>query len=215
MSTPAFDDDESGSKVPESFRQAFRTHHVKDFDKASMGLKPIRVDTALGLAFVNLNGEAPPLDVWLGDLLPSLGGFVEATADASKLRATHRKTYNIKANWKLLVENYLEYYHLPAVHPALCDVSTVDTHRRNQGTGMYMSFATDPLNAGDPPTAIDPGQLPAFPGLAPSQRQMAYHIAIFPNTFFSLYPDNFFRVVLSPASATTTVEQATSKVYKV
>ena len=44
-----------------------------------------------------------------------------------------------------LVENYLEYYHLPAVHPALCDVSGVDEHRRNQGTGMYLGFRTDPL----------------------------------------------------------------------
>ena len=56
------------------------------------------------------------------------------------LRAFARKTYDVAANWKLLMENYLEYYHLPAVHPALCNVSGVDEHQRRQGRGMYMCF---------------------------------------------------------------------------
>ena len=61
----------------------------------------------------------------------------------------------------MLIENYLEYYHLPAVHPDLCKVSGVDEHRRNQGAGMYMGFATDPLTKGGTP--LDPGRLPPFP----------------------------------------------------
>ena len=75
--------------------------------------------------------------------------------------ATHRKTYSVQANWKLLIENFLEYYHLPAVHPALCNVSGVDEHQRYQGRGMYMGFATDPLTKGGTP--LDPGRLPPFP----------------------------------------------------
>ena len=82
------------------------------------------------------------------------------------------------------MENYLEYYHLPAVHPELCDVSGVDEHRRNQGRGMYMSFATEPLSKGGTP--IDPGRIPPFPTLRPRHHEMAYHVAIFPNTFFSV-----------------------------
>lgn len=72
IGTPAFDADDSGKHIPEALREKFRTHHVKNFDKKSMGLKPIRVDTALGLVFVNMNGEAPPLKDWFGDLLPTL-----------------------------------------------------------------------------------------------------------------------------------------------
>lgn len=34
-----------------------------------MGLTPVTVDTALGLAWVNVDGQAPPLKDWLGDLL--------------------------------------------------------------------------------------------------------------------------------------------------
>jgi phenylpropionate dioxygenase-like ring-hydroxylating dioxygenase large terminal subunit len=116
-----------------------------------------------------------------GDTMP-----VTTTA-ATGLVATHRKEYTIQCNWKLLIENYLEYYHLPAVHPELCAVSGVDEHRRRQGTGMFMCFATEPLKQGGTP--IDPGQLPPFPGLGDRNAAAAQHICIFPNVFFSLYPE--------------------------
>ena len=208
MGTPDFDDDETGKKVPEALREKFRTHHVKNFDKASMGLKPVRIDSALGLAFVNLDETAPPLNEWLGDLVPWLDDYMEATG-LGKMHASHHITYDIKANWKLLIENFLEYYHLPAVHPALCDVSGVDEHQRFQGKGMYCGFVTHPLTKGG--TAIDPGRLPPFPGLRPERHQTAFHLHIFPNVFFSLYPDTFFRVRLTPNahSPHRTIEHAT------
>jgi len=73
--TPDFDSDMEGKRLPENIRAKFSTSHVKDFDKKSNGLFPVRVDFALGLAFVNLNGDAPPLAEWLGDLVPSLSDY--------------------------------------------------------------------------------------------------------------------------------------------
>lgn len=160
---------------------------------------------------MDVNGEAPPLEEWLGDLLPTLSDYEESLKDG-RLVPTHRNTYEIEANWKLLLENYLEYYHLPQVHPALCNVSAVDDHRRSQGKGMYMGFATDPLTKGG--TALDPGRLPHFPTIRGVRTERAYHCAIFPNTFFSLYPDSFFRVILSPSGVNKTVEQATLLTHK-
>ena len=213
MGTPSFDADENGKSVPEGLRDKFKTHHVKNFDKASMGLKPVRVECAFGLAFVNLNGEAPPLREWLGDLVPWLEDYEEALK-CGELIGTHRKSYDIAANWKLLIENFLEYYHLPAVHPALCDVSGVDEHQRFQGRGCYMGFATHPLTKGG--TAIDPGRLPPFPPIRAHRHQSAYHISIFPNVFFSLYPDAFFRVRLAPSATdpNRTIEHATLQTHK-
>ena len=63
-------------------------------------------------------------------------------------------------------------------------------------------------------TAIDPGRLPPFPPLRAFRTKKAYHLALFPNTFFSLYPDAFFRVVLSPKSVGKTVEHATLLTHK-
>lgn len=206
MGTPQWDADEMGKAIPEKLREKFRTNHVKKFDKTEMGLKPVAVDTALGLAWVNVDGEAPPLKDWLGDLLTTIEDYLPAI-DNDLVQTVHKKTYDIKANWKVLIENYLEYYHLPAVHPELCDVSGVNEHDRAQGTGMYMCFKTDPLTKGGTP--LDPGRLPDFPGISDAHKETAYHICIFPNTFFSIYPDNFFRVVLSPRGPERTVETAT------
>jgi len=168
------------------------------------------VGCALGLVFVNLNGEAPPLREWLGDLVPWLEDYEKALT-SGQLIATHRTSYDIAANWKLLIENFLEYYHLPAVHPALCNVSGVDEHQRFQGRGMYMGFATHPLTKGG--TAIDPGRLPPFPAIKAHRHETAYHLCIFPNVFFSLYPEAFFRVRLTQQSPTRTVEYATLQTH--
>ncbi|EOD19849.1 hypothetical protein EMIHUDRAFT_242541 [Emiliania huxleyi CCMP1516] len=124
-------------------------------------------------AYSDVTGEAPPLSEWLGDLLPSLSEYESSFGVGTPgLVPYKRKQYDVPANWKLLVENYLEYYHLPAVHP-------------------------------------DSATIPPFPTLRPRHQRMAYHVALFPNTFFSLYPDSLFRVILSPHGAGRTVEQAT------
>ena len=186
---------------------------LKGFDKAENGLFEVRLEQFLGLAFVNLDGKAPPLEEWFGDLMPAVADYEKAFSLKGPLGGLtpsspeHRKSYDIASNWKVLIENYLEYYHLPAVHPELCQVSGVDEHRRNQGKGMYMCFATDPLSKGGTP--IDPGRLPSLPTLSQRNTEMAYHVALFPNTFFSLYPDAIFRVVLSPQSVGRTIEHTT------
>lgn len=211
--TPDFDSDAEGKRLPSNVREKFSMKHVKDFDKEKNSLIPLRVDFALGLAFVNLDGNAPPLTEWLGDLLPALSDYEEALGVHSTTSTIHgRKTYQVDANWKLLIENYLEYYHLPAVHPDLCNVSGVDEHRRHQGKGMYMCFATEPLSRGGTP--IDPGRLPPFLSLSERHKDMAYHVALFPNVFFSLYPDAVFRVLLQPQSATKTIEHTTYLTHK-
>ena len=61
--------------------------------------------------------------------------------------ARARVEYEIAANWKLVAENFMEYYHLPWVHPGLVKVSPMDAHYRWQGTGMYVGFCTTPIAA--------------------------------------------------------------------
>ncbi len=56
-------------------------------------------------------------------------------------------TYEIEANWKLVAENFMEYYHLPWVHPGLVKVSPINAHYRWQGPGTYIGFCTSPIAA--------------------------------------------------------------------
>ena len=71
--------------------------------------------------------EAVSLEQHLGDLPAQLRRY-----PLSEMVVARRKEVEIKSNWKVLAENFLEYYHLPAVHPELCTVSGVDEHARHQ-----------------------------------------------------------------------------------
>lgn len=63
-----------------------------------------------------------------GDAVPQFEPY-----QTEKLVRVRSKVYGgIKANWKLLMENFMEYYHLEPVHPQLCAVSGVDEHVRMQ-----------------------------------------------------------------------------------
>ena len=87
---------------------------VEDFDPRQFGLAPVRVAEWFNLIFVNLDPEAPAL-------LDSLGTLTEQAVkfDLPGMTFSERRTYDMKCNWKTYVDNYLEGYHLPSVHPAL------------------------------------------------------------------------------------------------
>ena len=89
-------------------------HEVIDYD--AWGLHRVHVAEWHGLVFVNLDpGEPEPLlpalDADGGDLL---------VIGPERLRVAADRTYEIAANWKVLLENYLECYHCVGNHPELC-----------------------------------------------------------------------------------------------
>jgi len=86
-----------------------------DFDPRGLSLFPLRVETWRGLIFVALNDEAPPLTQLLAPLDHRLG----PTRTWSDLRIGARRAHTLACNWKTYVENYLEGYHVPNMHPSL------------------------------------------------------------------------------------------------
>lgn len=89
-------------------------NYVELFHKSDFGLVPINVDIWEGLIFATLNPSPPPLE-------QVFAGMTERFSPIS-LAGLHfhsRVTYNIKCNWKIYVDNYLEGYHVPLVHPEL------------------------------------------------------------------------------------------------
>ncbi|MCG8589992.1 MAG: Rieske 2Fe-2S domain-containing protein [Proteobacteria bacterium] len=85
-----------------------------DFEPSALGLVPVRVTSWRGFVFVCLDPEAAPLETALGRL-PALAQDVPLERYRIHGRANHR----LRCNWKAYVENYLEGYHIPYVHPRL------------------------------------------------------------------------------------------------
>jgi phenylpropionate dioxygenase-like ring-hydroxylating dioxygenase large terminal subunit len=84
-----------------------------DFSKADNGLHRCHVRVFHGFIFINLaEGEPVDFNASFGDLAPYLDfhGFADA-------RIAHRESYPTDANWKLVVENFVECYHCTPAHP--------------------------------------------------------------------------------------------------
>jgi phenylpropionate dioxygenase-like ring-hydroxylating dioxygenase large terminal subunit len=94
------------------------------FAAGGPGLAPLAIGTWGPFVFVNPDVDAAPLEEALGDL-PEI--VREHGLDVDSLRFHHRVEYEIRANWKIALENYLECYHCKLNHPGL--VSVIDDRR--------------------------------------------------------------------------------------
>jgi choline monooxygenase len=97
-----------------SLNHATDIEGVEGFRPEDFALAPVRCEEWFNLVFVNLDPDARPLRESLGALPPQADRFPVQT-----MKLFERRTYNMKCNWKTYVDNYLEGYHLPTVHPGL------------------------------------------------------------------------------------------------
>lgn len=100
-------------------RAAPRSGEDPAFAPGEMGLVPVSVDSWGPFVFANPDPAARPLDEALAEL-PAV--VAEHGLDVAALRFSRRVHYEIRANWKIALENYLECYHCPVNHPGLVEV---------------------------------------------------------------------------------------------
>ena len=171
------------------------------FDKADYSLLPVRVETWGPLLFACLDPTTPPLAVWLGDLPERMAGY-----RFDEWGKREEQTLTINANWKLITENFQEYYHLTWVHPELSKVSRVADHFRYQGPGQYCGQTTTPVSGDERDDWL---ALPPLPGLDPSDAVSGRFVAIFPNVLLSVLPNHIFVMRLDPVAPGVTAETCT------
>lgn len=107
-----------------SLRSAPRSGREPGFDPSGLGLVPVAVDTFGPMVFVNPSPTPEPAT--LAEALGSLPDLVErAGVGIEALRFFKRTPYEIAANWKVVIENYLECYHCQINHPGLAAVVDV------------------------------------------------------------------------------------------
>ncbi|MEL7279216.1 MAG: aromatic ring-hydroxylating dioxygenase subunit alpha [Pseudomonadota bacterium] len=126
-----------------NLRSARNTENVRGFRKEEFSLKPVRVEVFCGLVLVNLDPDATPFAEQMGELETEIRKYVPSVDD---LKFAQRDTYDVEANWKVLVDNFLECYHCAPAHHDFVDLVDMDSYRTIT-CGLYSSQC-----AGNPKT---------------------------------------------------------------
>jgi choline monooxygenase len=197
VGTPLF----TGSDIPSDQQAVFDMEGAREFDRADYGLLPIAVESWGPLVFVNLDGSAPPLAEQLGDLPQRTAGYRLDEWEIARVN-----DYEVAANYKLVGENFMEYYHLPWVHPGLVKVSPIDAHHRWQGPGMYTGMCTSPIAADSDDGGWGSGVEP-ISGLNESDAVSARFLWLFPNVAVNVLPNHLFVILAQPFAAGATRER--------
>jgi choline monooxygenase len=158
---------------------------VEGFDRAGCTLPRFRAEVWNGLVFVCLDPAAPPLADFLGELVSML-----ARRDYRGFRLAERKEWLLDCNWKVYVDNYLEGYHIPIVHPGL--FREID----------YPSYRTE--TRGNFSIQIAPLKRPDRIASSASDDEVDY-FWLFPNLMLNVYPDNFSTNLIVPAGPNRTL----------
>jgi phenylpropionate dioxygenase-like ring-hydroxylating dioxygenase large terminal subunit len=196
VGTPLF----TGSDIPPDQRAAFDMDDVAAFDRADYGLLPVAADEWGPLLFVNLEPNPAPLAEHLGDLPARTAGY-----RLDEWELTRTAHYEIAANYKLVAENFMEYYHLPWVHPGLVKVSPIEAHHRWQGAGMYVGFCTSPIAPDTDDGGWQSGLAP-IGGLSDDDAVSARFVWLFPNVALNILPNHLFVIHTRPVAPGLTQE---------
>ncbi|HXG58076.1 MAG TPA: SRPBCC family protein [Thermoanaerobaculia bacterium] len=151
---------------------------VCGFDRASVALPRFSVAEWNQLVFLNLDPGAPPLTDFLGDLATAL-----ERRDHRGFRLAARKVWEVGCNWKVYVDNYLEGYHIPIVHPGL--FREIDYANYRTETKRNYSIQHAPLRSADR-IRVKEGE------------EDVDYFWIFPNLMLNVYPDNFSTNLILP-----------------
>jgi choline monooxygenase len=161
---------------------------VEGFRPEDFSLVAVRVEEWFNLVFVNLDADARPLRESLGELPQQAEKF-----QFSGMKLFERRSYDMNCNWKTYVDNYLEGYHLPSVHPGLnreldFNAYTVEPHAR-----YVRQFS--PIRGAQPGDTTPRRYQEAREDLTTD------YFWIFPNWMLNCYPDNVSLNIVLPVDA--------------
>ena len=161
----------------------------EDFCKEAIALPKVRVEDWLGWIMVTLNPDAPPPSQELAEV-GNLVGYLDMAAYTE----TFREEFRWATNWKVLAENFMESYHLPACHAGtIGGASKLEEMVCPEG---FDAFNYHWILKNDlVPLAL---AHPSNSALQGDQRRMTWLLAIYPSLLITLTPGYFWYLSLTP-----------------
>jgi phenylpropionate dioxygenase-like ring-hydroxylating dioxygenase large terminal subunit len=166
---------------------------VAEFREADYPLSAVAADVWDGHVFINLAERPAPLR----EQLASLPGKF-APWGMADLQLVERRVYPLRANWKLIFQNYSECLHCPIVHPLLQKQQHYLSGENEPPQPTYLGGHMD-LRDGVATLTMDGTTRRApLPGLSPDERRRVYYYAILPTLLLNLHPDYMLTFTLWP-----------------
>jgi choline monooxygenase len=170
---------------------------VEGFRPDDFALAPVRTEEWFHLIFANLDAQALPLRECVGQLRGQAEKF-----PFSGMKLFERRTYDMKCNWKTYVDNYLEGYHLPSVHPGLnreldYNAYVVEPHlesHRAVSTAQVYGY----VRQFSPIRGAQAGDANARRYQEAREDLTTDYFWIFPNWMLNCYPDNISLNIVLP-----------------
>lgn len=158
-------------------------HEGDGFRREDFPLYSVALEVWEGFLFVNLAGaKAAPL-------MDQLGGLPERVAryPLSGLRTHSCLAHEVASNWKILMENYMECYHCPGIHPELCELvplfGTGEVDNTADGKPAYFRDGVSTL------TADGKTRRPYLRGIGEEEKRIFHGELVHPNMMLNILPD--------------------------
>jgi Rieske 2Fe-2S family protein len=159
-------------------------HEVEGFDKKTYPLHQVALAEWEGFLFVNLDPAAEALEQAFA---PLRGRFARYNLPA--LRTVRGIEYEVRANWKLILQNYNECLHCPTIHPELSTKLPYASGANDLVEGPFLGGRME-IKAPHESATLTGRACGLLLGDLPAEdRRCAYYYALFPTMMLSLHPD--------------------------
>lgn len=169
---------------------------AKGFNKSNYGLKKVGIAEWEGFIFINISDNPTPFKKAWAPLIGHLSRY-----NLSTLEIGRKVTYDIKANWKLVFQNYNECLHCPTIHPKLATVLPFTSSEDDLFDGPFL---------GGPMHIVAPNKSATMSGrvcgrlvsdkLPQEDLSRGYYYSFMPNMLLSIHPDYVNYYMITPIS---------------
>jgi Rieske 2Fe-2S family protein len=186
-------------KLDGTLANAPHMEKVQGFCEADYPLNAVATEVWDGHIFINVSARPIPFDQHLAGLDRKFEPWRMA-----ELQMVERRVYHLKANWKLIIQNYSECLHCPIVHPLLQKQSHYMSGDNEPPQPTYLGGRMD-LREGIQTLTMDgTTNRCSLPGLGADDQRHVYYYCVLPNFFLNLHPDYMLTFTMWPKAVDQT-----------
>jgi len=177
----------------------------EQFERALFGLLPVALEVWEGLIWLNLGDDPASIEDQLNEpIIERFGGYAAfARYDVGNLKVGKRIAYDVQANWKLVLENFMECYHCGPMHPEFCRLlpgyKTGDVSDYVNGEAVSLAENVEAF------TITGKASRPPLRGLLQEDLRHYYGFVLQPNVLLNLLHDHVVMHWLIPNGPGRTV----------